>query len=125
MLRAVRRARLSDEAPEGIGPMELLILFVLSSKPKRDPKTFATGAGLNAWRVRRAWERLHREGHIVPQPEPGDDGERRFAATASGRAIIYDAMMAAEIAEFEPEQLRSLRAWEANPLSHMNRPGGL
>ena len=125
LLRVVRRARLSDEAPEGIGPMELLILFILSSKPLRDPATLATRLGLNARRVGKAWERLQGQGHIAPQSWQADDEEPRFEATASGRTIAYDALMAAEIAGFEPEELRSLRALDDNPLSHMNRPGGL
>ena len=125
LLRELRKAGVAAESPVDVGEMEVLVLIVLSVKPGRDPQKLAKGLGLSTRGVRDAWERLRARGLIAPRDETADPLPV-CEATASGRRIAMDAVAAAELAAFEPDLLRSLRADELEaPFRRTDRVGGV
>jgi DNA-binding MarR family transcriptional regulator len=126
LLKELRKVELSSDSPADIGEMELLVLIVLSAKAGRDPKKLAKALGLSGRRVQNAWNRLREKGLIAPSEETTSDPQPICEATEAGRNIAGYALIATELADFEPELLSSLRADELKaPFPRADKPGGL
>ena len=112
LLTELRKARRSAALDVELTDMELVVLAVVITKPGRDPAKLAKGLGLRAKRVAAAWSRLRDEGLIAPRDDAPADELPVYEATDAGKHLASAALMAAELADFEPDLLRSLRAHE-------------
>ena len=111
--KRLRPIAASMERHNKLNATELFVLVILSMRPGRDPSGLASALGMRRRPLRRAWDRLVHEGLIAPRADDESDREPVFVPTQDGKDLASEAILAAEVADFEPDHLSFLR--EENP----------